>query len=86
MDRRFKNTAVVNAFQNGRDPFPEWFTNVVRAGYAIVTPDTNDILLVVGNGFVTVRLGDYVCQGTAGEIYARSKEVFERNYEEISGA
>lgn len=93
MARYRKKPVVIEAFQLGLGPIPDWFMDKVS---------TNDIILraerlahsspLVGadiktlEGVMRADAGDFYIKGVAGEIYPCKKEIFAATYEVVAEA
>ena len=86
-----KKPVVVEAFQLTDDPeyeSPPWFTQAVADEKVWIDRSLNDgHISVYGctiqtlEGRMHAKLGDYIIQGAAGELYPCKPDVFSKTYE-----
>jgi len=84
-----KKPVVIEAFQYGIDPRPEWF-NMHTVVECNVNPPTNDKPLPIMyckirtlEGTMIGNIGDYIIQGVQGELYPCKPDIFEATYEKV---
>lgn len=81
MIRKFiKRPIVVEAFQFGIDPVPDWFFKEVIE----ISPDARSACIRTLEGDMWFKHGDYVIKGIHNECYPCAKSVFEDSYEEVA--
>jgi hypothetical protein len=80
-----KKPVVIEAFENGTRPLPEWFANALD----------DDMAFDNGDGTLTIRTlegdhlaqrGDWIIQGIKGELYPCKPDIFAATYEIIEEA
>lgn len=88
MKKYRKKPVVIEAFQYGIDPRPDWFQDKVTS---------NDIITHVGmdvrdssqyyceiktlEGVMIGSCGDFIIKGVQGEVYPCKPDIFEKTYE-----
>jgi hypothetical protein len=77
-----KKPVVIEAFQYGKDPRPDWFTQGVTIKEVFTFPDHCLITTLEGN--MRGDVGDYIIKGVQNEIYPCKPDVFEMTYEKIN--
>lgn len=95
MARYRKKPVVIDAWRwrwDGRDmTAPTWATDALnvwpRVGGLEFDPNHADgprMRMATREGVMTVRPGDWLIRGVAGELYSCKHDIFERTYEEAS--
>lgn len=84
-----KKPVIIEAFQYGVDPRPEWFDDAVTND-TIRTFDADIKLEEVAfcnirtlEGIMKGKAGDFIIQGVNGEIYPCKPDIFEKTYERV---
>lgn len=94
-----KKPVVIEAFQYGIDPIPDWFWQNVHTGKATLKSslpnhvyyDVNENTEVMWceietlEGVMRGNGGDFIIKGVKGEIYPCKPDVFEMTYEPDKG-
>ena len=86
-----KRPIVVEAFQwmpNRKEKEnPPWINEAIKKGIAffVKNKDTKHIQMAIKTieGVMVASRGDYIIQGTDGELYPCKPDIFERIYEKI---
>ena len=78
-----KKPVLIEAFELGVEPFPEWFldrvsTNEVTIGYG----PTADIQTL--EGVMHADVCDFIIKGVNGEIYPCKPDIFRKTYEKVA--
>ena len=65
--------------------YPRWFQDLIRESRVVNLIDwsTGSIMIPTAEGVMECRIGDYVIQGVAGELYPCKPEIFEATYDRI---
>ena len=66
-------------------PFPEWLSEAIRDGRVVrcdksCVSDETTFLIQTLEGSLRARLGDWILEGVAGELYPCEREIFKRTY------
>ena len=81
-----KKAIDVEAFQLGKDAFPDWFNSAIGDGtvsiYTRTGSEARRIFCTI-KGHKRADCGDYVILGQRGEIYACESEEFAQCYEPV---
>lgn len=87
-----KKPVVVDAFQLGKDPMPDWFADAITGNRVILhgsssgfyhEKDTNADIRTLEGG-MHANYGDYIIRGVQGELYPCKAYIFEMTYERVS--
>jgi len=74
-----KRPVVVEAFKYQTDEVPEWW----RELNVKINVDTGSAFIPTLEGTMEAKVGDYIIQGVAGELYPCKPDIFELTYEEV---
>ena len=99
MSKYRKKPVVIEAFQLGKDPMPEWVMDAVTSETVTlhmdrIGPQRGAVIKTLeGDHFarawstdadgMTICLGDFVIQGVKGELYPCKPDIFEATYEPV---
>ena len=84
-----KKPVVIEAFQLGVDPIPDWFMDKVTSDDVILHgassgfehyDDINADIKTL-EGVMHAYFGDFIIQGVKGELYPCKHDIFEATYE-----
>ena len=85
-----KKPVVIEAFQYGIDPRPDWFDDKVTTNDIIThcgtdLKDSSDFYCEIKTleGVMIGNVGDYIIQGVKGECYPCKPDIFELTYEKL---
>lgn len=82
---KYRNKPVViEAFQLGKDEFPEWAWERRNVDMTIIFGDKPELLINTLEGIMTAHVGDYVIKGIKGELYPCRADIFEETYEPVT--
>lgn len=65
-----------------KEPQPKWFRDAIDKGVIYFDLD-GDLAIKTDTGIHTAKTGDYILQGTQGEIYPVKADVFPEIYDII---
>ena len=75
-----KKPVVIEAFQLGIFPVPDWFKEKMATNKVVLHNDlTADIETL--EGIIHANYGDFIIKGVAGEIYPCKPDIFMETYE-----
>ena len=74
-----KKPVVIEAFKYQTDEVPEWW----RELNVKINVDTGSAFIPTLEGTMEAKVGDYIIQGVAGELYPCKPDIFELTYEEV---
>lgn len=81
-----KRPVIVNAFQVGYEPFPEWAEEALMDGTLRINNDDieNPYLIVKSlEGDMKAEFGCFIIKGIEGEVYPCRGDIFWKTYERI---
>lgn len=83
-----KKPVVIDAFQFGVDPRPDWFCDKVTANeiithYDPIHPQETGAIIKTLEGNMSAGYGDYIIKGVKGEIYPCKPDIFAATYEAV---
>lgn len=87
-----KKPVVIEAFELGEDPMPDWFMDAVTRNDAILHSRDGELLgaeIVTLEGVHTARAqtrdghGDFIIRGVQGELYPCKPDIFAATYEPV---
>lgn len=76
-----KRPVVIEAFQYGIDPRPNWFDDKVTTSDIVIHCFYCEIKTL--EGIMVGNMGDYIIQGVKGECYPCKSDIFELTYEKV---
>ena len=74
-----KKPVVIEAFKYQTDEVPEWW----RELKVKINVETGSAFIPTLEGTMEAKVGDYIIQGVAGELYPCKPDIFELTYEEV---
>ena len=91
-----KKPVIIDAFQLGLDPMPDWFEDAVSANEITthrIVKETQHLypfehsetycMIKTLEGEMKGDYGDYIIQGVQGEIYPVKENIFLKTYERV---
>ena len=78
-----KKPVVIDAFQFGLDPVPEWFSRAVISGHIRHQSGYDFCEITTLEGLMVGRAGDFIIRGLKGEFYPCKSDIFHASYEVV---
>lgn len=81
-NRKFRKLPVIiEAFQYGKDPYPDWFMEAISSD-TVIDYD-HHAAITTKEGVMEANQGDWIIKGVQNELYPCKPSIFQQTYEEV---